>query len=308
MTKKKPLGGKYRFRRFILFALMFALFGAGGWFAYEKFDVAGIIPAMLTVEESESEPEQGSEPDSESEPEPESESEPDSEPESEPDAPPAVSAQDWELILVNGDNPIPENYAPELETITDMYRVDKRIADNVKLMFADAKASGINLIICSAYRSAEKQGENFDNKKQEHIAKGKTEDEAIAVTSAAIAKPGTSEHQTGLALDIVTSSYQSLNAGFENTPAFKWLSENAHKHGFILRYPKDKQDITDIVYEPWHYRYVGEKNAAVIKESGLCLEEYIEALNGFPLLAEPSQTETEDNSDAEPKPEPKSAG
>lgn len=292
-TKKKPLGGKYRFRRFILYVLIFALFGAGGWFAYEKLDSVGVVPVQATVQQ----PESGSEP----EPEPEPESEPEPEPEPQPEDIPAVGAQDWELILVNGDNPMPEGYAPELETITDMYRVDKRIADSVKLMFADAKASGINLIICSAYRSAEKQGENFNSKKQEYIAQGKTEDEAVAVTATIIAKPGTSEHQTGLALDIVTSSYQSLDAGFENTPAFKWLNENAHKYGFILRYPKDKRDITKIIYEPWHYRYVGEKNAAVIKESGLCLEEYIAVLNGLPVLSEtePSDAEAEPEMEAE---------
>lgn len=283
--RKKPLGGKYKFRRFVLFTLMFALVGAGGWFAYEKIsDRFAAIPVQAAVDEPEATPEATSEP----EPELDIKSEPEPEPEPEPAG---AVLQDWELMLVNGDSPLPENYIPELETLTDMYRVDARIADNVKLMFADAKISGINLIICSAYRSIEKQTENFNSKKNEYIVAGRTEEEAIAVTATIIAKPGESEHHTGLALDIVTSSYQSLDEGFEKTQAFKWLSENAQKYGFILRYPKDKTEVTNIIYEPWHYRYVGVEHAAVIKENGLCLEEYIAMLQGRPIPAQESGTD-----------------
>jgi D-alanyl-D-alanine carboxypeptidase len=88
--------------------------------------------------------------------------------------------------------------------------------------------------------------------------------------------PGYSEHHTGLAVDIVTPSYQVLNAGFAQTDAAVWMAQNAHRYGFIIRYPADKVDVTGIGYEPWHVRYVGIANAKAIFEQGLCLEEYLE--------------------------------
>lgn len=90
--------------------------------------------------------------------------------------------------------------------------------------------------------------------------------------------PGTSEHHTGLALDLITPGYQQLDDGFENTAAFKWLDKHSAEYGFVLRYPKDKEDITKIIYEPWHYRYVGVNAAETIKANGWCLEEYVENL------------------------------
>ena len=94
-----------------------------------------------------------------------------------------------------------------------------------------------------------------------------------------VAVPGTSEHQTGLALDIISSSYQVLDRDQENTAEQRWLMENSYKYGFILRYPSDKSEITGINYEPWHYRYVGKEAAKEIYEKGLCLEEYLEYLS-----------------------------
>ena len=91
-----------------------------------------------------------------------------------------------------------------------------------------------------------------------------------------MARPGTSEHQLGLALDIVDLDYQQLDTRQEETPEQKWLMENSWKYGFILRYPTDKSNITGIIYEPWHYRYVGKEAAKVIHEKGICLEEYLE--------------------------------
>lgn len=293
--KKKPLGGKYKVRRFFLTTLLCVLVAAGGWLAYDHFDeIAAPVLARLTgaqgeAEASEPEPE----PESVSVPEAVEESELEAEPEPEPEPQNPASASDWEMILVNQDNPLPEGYLPELETVTGSYRVDTRIADSIRRMFADAKESGINLMLCSAYRSEERQTENFNNKKQEYINQGKTEAEAIAVTATIIAEPGTSEHHTGLAVDIVTTTYQVLDSGFENTPAFKWLNENAHKYGFILRFPKDKVDITGIIYEPWHYRYVGVENAAIIKASGLCLEEYVALLSRAAAPAASSTAEDE---------------
>ena len=103
-------------------------------------------------------------------------------------------------------------------------------------------------------------------------------EEAEKITATMIAIPGTSEHHTGLAADIVTPTHQTLDPEFADTDAGKWLQENAAEYGFILRYPEDKQDITEIIYESWHYRYVGVDHAMAIKENGLCLEEYLEIL------------------------------
>ena len=89
-----------------------------------------------------------------------------------------------------------------------------------------------------------------------------------------MAIPGTSEHQLGLAVDIVDLRYQVLDAGQEDTATQQWLMQNSWKYGFILRYPQDKSAITGIIYEPWHWRYLGPENARTVKESGLCLEEF----------------------------------
>jgi D-alanyl-D-alanine carboxypeptidase len=153
--------------------------------------------------------------------------------------------------------------------------MDYRAASKAKEMIADAKAEGIDLLVCSAYRSHDKQTTNFNNKLQSYLDKGWDYDEAYAKTATIIAVPGTSEHESGLALDIVTPSYQVLDAGYKNTKAAKWLLENAADYGFILRFPEDKQDITKIIFEPWHYRYVGEEYSHLIMDSGLCLEEWL---------------------------------
>ena len=116
----------------------------------------------------------------------------------------------------------------------------------------------------------------FDNQVEKWKKQGYSEDEAKIEAGRLVAVPGTSEHQLGLALDIVDISYQILDEKQEDTPAQQWLLENSWKYGFILRYPKDKTDITKISYEPWHYRYVGEKAAKEIFDRKICLEEYLE--------------------------------
>ncbi|HHY82863.1 MAG TPA: M15 family metallopeptidase [Clostridiales bacterium] len=184
----------------------------------------------------------------------------------------------WNLVLVNSKNPLPSNYSVNLETVQNNHQVDSRIAEYVRNMINDAEHDGVQLLICSSYRSVARQQELFDQQVDKYISAGKSYDEALAETVFGLAMPGHSEHNTGLALDIVTPDYQILDSGFENTKAFEWLDKNAHKYGFILRYPKDKTDITGIKYEPWHYRYVGSEHAAAIKEKGFCLEEYLEQL------------------------------
>lgn len=193
----------------------------------------------------------------------------------------------WAMFLVNKNNPLPSDYDSRIETtmIFESWReyfLDSRAAPYFEEMLNAAKEDGIDLLVVSAYRTIEYQQQNFDNSVQDRIDnRGMTYDEAYADTLAEVALPGESEHNAGLALDIMSEEYTSMeDDGFENTEAFKWLDENAHKYGFILRYPKGKQEVTGIIYEPWHYRFVGLYYANEIKESGLCLEEYY-AENGW---------------------------
>ena len=112
--------------------------------------------------------------------------------------------------------------------------------------------------------------------KQDYLAQGYSEEQAYAKTATAIAIPGTSEHQSGLAADIVTPSHQTLDPAFADTAAGQWLVEHAHEYGFVLRYPEEKQEITKIIYESWHFRFVGKTHAKLMKEQNLCLAEYLE--------------------------------
>ncbi len=189
----------------------------------------------------------------------------------------------WAMFLVNKKNPLPMDYDSRIETTMIFkswreYFMDSRAASYLEDMLAAAKEDGVDLLVVSAYRTIEYQQQNFDNSVQDRIDnRGMTYDEAYADTLAEVALPGESEHNAGLALDIMSEEYTSMDDdGFEDTEAFSWLDKNAHKYGFILRYPKGKQEITGIIYEPWHYRFVGVYYANEIKESGLCLEEYYE--------------------------------
>ncbi|MEM1484717.1 M15 family metallopeptidase [Oscillospiraceae bacterium PP1C4] len=182
----------------------------------------------------------------------------------------------WALSLVNYENAIPEDFAPELAEVQNGYKMDARVAGVMKQMIADAKAQGIDLLVCSAYRPYSSQKRNFDSSVNSYVSAGYNKDEAVVETMKLIAQPGKSEHQTGLAADIVTPNYQGLDDGYADTAAAKWLAKNAPDYGFILRYPKDKTDITKIDFEPWHFRYVGKDAAKEITSKGICLEEYLE--------------------------------
>lgn len=188
----------------------------------------------------------------------------------------------WAMFLVNSVNPLPSDYDSRIETEVVFedwrdYELDSRAADYIKRMIADAKEDGIDLLVVSAYRTIEYQQQNFDRSVQERMDRGMTYDEAYEDTAREVAMPGESEHNAGLALDIMSQEYTSMDDdGFENTEAFAWLDKHAAEYGFILRYPKDKEGKTKIIYEPWHYRFVGVYYANKIKESGLCLEEYYE--------------------------------
>ena len=131
-------------------------------------------------------------------------------------------------------------------------------------------------VICSAYRTQDFQQTLYDNKVSEWMEQGYSREEAREKAGHQVAVPSTSEHQLGLAVDIVDVNYQLLDTNQENTAVQKWLLENSWRYGFILRYPTDQTDVTGIVYEPWHYRYVGKEYAQDIYKKGLCLEQYLE--------------------------------
>ena len=191
------------------------------------------------------------------------------------------TTSDWELLLVNKNHKVPEGYVVELEEVEDGHQVDKRIVESLKQMLADARKEGLSPLICSSYRTNDKQQKLYNNKVREYERWGCSSEEAKEFASYWVAIPGTGEHETGLAVDIVSKDYQILDEKQEQTEVQKWLIENSYKYGFALRYPTDKKDITMINYEPWHYRYVGVDNATYMKEHDMCLEEYIEYLKQF---------------------------
>ena len=182
----------------------------------------------------------------------------------------------WNLTLVNGSHPMKEKYVPELTEIQPGHSVDTRIANAARKMLADADEAGLHVQICSAYRSVERQEQVFGQSMKERVKEGMGYWEAYEETALNVALPGTSEHALGLALDLISNQYTELDEKQETTAEAKWLKENCHKYGFILRYPPEKTNITGIIYEPWHYRYVGEEHAAKIMELGITLEEYMQ--------------------------------
>ncbi len=183
--------------------------------------------------------------------------------------------QEWNLFLVNPWNPIPDNYEPELTYLKNGQAVDSRCYPELQQMMDDCRAAGLEPLICASYRTMEKQEALFEDKEARLIQEGCPENEVEAEAAKVVAYPETSEHQLGLALDIVDVSYQQLDTEQENTPVQQWLLKNSWKYGFVLRYPTDKSNITGIIYEPWHYRYVGKEAAAEMYENKLCLEEYL---------------------------------
>lgn len=187
-------------------------------------------------------------------------------------------ASDWNLILVNKYNIIPTDYEVKTEIIEGKWEIDYRAREAAEKMLNAARNEGLDPVICSAYRSSEEQNLLFNNKVRQYKSYGYIQEVAEEKASYWVAFPRTSEHEIGLALDIVSNQYQVLDKNQENTVVQKWLMEHCYEYGFILRYPTDKKDITKINYEPWHYRYVGEKDAMLIKEKGYCLEEYVDFL------------------------------
>lgn len=188
-----------------------------------------------------------------------------------------INEDKWYLMLVNRDYILPDDYTVKTaKTVIDVYGgydrgyLDYRVAPHYIEMYNAALEDGLKLSPLSGYRSVERQKNNFENLIRDYMNKGYSKAQATVLASEIILPPSTSEHNAGLAMDIL-----SLEVSFENSDEFAWLQEHAADYGFILRYPKDKQDITKITYEPWHWRYVGVKAAKEMKASGECLEEYL---------------------------------
>ena len=179
----------------------------------------------------------------------------------------------WNLILVNRENYIPADYEVQLTELSNGKKVDSRIYPELQEMFNAARAQGYGLFVREGYRTQEEQQQLMNEKIEAYENEGKSKPEAKKLAEQWVAIPGTSEHQLGIAVDINADTSKS-----SRDDVYKWLEENAHRYGFIKRYPSNKTDITGVINEPWHYRYVGKEAASEIYSQGICLEEYIETL------------------------------
>lgn len=187
-------------------------------------------------------------------------------PEEMPAAPAGVDGTPWNLMLVNRDHPIPDGYETELVDVPGGERVDQRIYEPLMEMLDAAAAEDLGPIVVSGFRTQEKQQRLYDEKIQKYQNQGYTKEESVEMAEQWVARPGTSEHQLGLAVDINGATYD----------IYLWLQANSYKYGFIFRYPGSKAEITGVAEEVWHYRYVGTEAALEIYEKGVCLEEYVE--------------------------------
>lgn len=183
--------------------------------------------------------------------------------------PETVQDDSWMLMLVNRWNPLPEGYTVQLVDVPGGVQVDERIYQPLMEMLDAATEAGVGPIVVSGYRTQEKQQSLYDEKINEFLGEGYPREEAIAQAQQWVSVPGTSEHQTGLAVDINGMIWD----------VYPWLAENSYKYGFILRYPEDKTEITGTQHERWHFRYVGLEAAAEMYNRGLCLEEYLNEID-----------------------------
>lgn len=186
-----------------------------------------------------------------------------------------VNLSDWRLILVNRQNKMPENYDIDLTHLKNGHAIDSRCYSELQEMFDDCRQEGLSPVICSSFRSWDKQNKLFYQEVNKYLGMGYGLKYSKSEAEKSVEIPGTSEHQLGLALDIVDINYQLLDEKQEDTPVQQWLLKNSWKYGFILRYPNEKSKITGIIYEPWHYRYVGKEAAKEIYRQKICLEEYL---------------------------------
>ena len=197
-------------------------------------------------------------------------------------ATPDAHSSDWNLILVNNDHILTEDLDFEKFQSASGEVMDARIAEGFSRMISDGEAQGLSFILESGYRSFGYQQDIYNSVYNKNLQDSSTSEEAIQKTEAYIAIPGSSEHMTGLALDITEPSLHHIENGlieeFEDTAEGQWLHSHAPEYGFVLRYPRDKEEDIDVNYESWHFRYVGVENAKYMQENDLVLEEYIEQL------------------------------
>ena len=266
---------KTRSRAALIVLLVLLLAGLTGILALSRMDVslAEILESIA--------PELPPVPTPEPTPEPTPAPTPTPKPTPTPEPTPVLRKRTELLVLVNPWHAMEEGYVPELRQVTWGYDedqwMDARAADALIQMVADCAEAGNDPFVCSAYRTMEKQQYLYNNKIYRLVYEdGVDPEEAPAIAAQSVAIPGTSEHQLGLAADIIDYNYPELDEKQEETPTQQWLMEHCWDYGFILRYPNDKSDITGIIYEPWHYRYVGVEVAQEIRDLGLTLEEYLD--------------------------------
>ena len=189
------------------------------------------------------------------------------------------------MVLVNHTSKMPDDYTFDTKECGSATAVNKTLqtvaCDAFLSMQKAAAADGVTVWMQSGYRSVKYQTSLYERKTKYYLDKGYDNATAKEKAAAVVNPPGYSEHNCGLAADLNSPEHTGLDEGFEKTAAFRWLCEHAGDYGFILRYPKDAEDKTEIIYEPWHWRYVGVENAAKINASGLCFEEYIETLQSI---------------------------
>lgn len=186
-----------------------------------------------------------------------------------------IDKDSWELLLVNRWNPLPEGYSIQTVELRNGLRVDERCYQDLQAMMDACRAEGLSPVICSAYRTQEYQERLYRAETERWLERGYSQSDAEEEAGKSVAVPGTSEHQLGLAVDIVDMNNQRLDESQERTDVQIWLMAHSWEYGFILRYPSGKSEITGIIYEPWHYRYVGREHAERIDTLNVCLEEYL---------------------------------
>ena len=186
-----------------------------------------------------------------------------------------VDSLPWNLTVANAWHVLSDSRLADISIVYTVpnceYGVDSRARDSLAAMVNDANSQGLSLWYSSIYRSVDSQRQNFENRVQMSMAEaGGDRAKAEEIAASVVARPGTSDHNLGLAVD-----FNGCKTAFKDTAEYRWLIEHCADYGFVLRYPSDKQDITKVVYEPWHYRYVGVEHAKIIMEKKITLEEYV---------------------------------
>ncbi len=190
---------------------------------------------------------------------------------------PDIDISSWEYKLVDFENTIPPDFSVNTAVNSDGYLFDARAVNALDELLKSGRSEGMQLVLTSAYRSHSYQQMLFDDKVSRVMSEGNySRGQAETLAAMQVAVPGTSEHQLGLAVDIVCEYYNILDEGYAETAEALWLLDNCAEYGFILSYPEDKQELTNVIFEPWHFRYVGVEAATYIMDKGLCLAEFLE--------------------------------